>query len=162
MAKYQKDRAICPADAPVGITIVILGFLFGIVVLILNALASLFVLSIFGPLGDRSALSTGFSGSGQAFAPPAPASSYPGWIMAAVLGVTLGYCILVIYCGFSVRAGNPRGLNLAIILFSLLTLSGNGLAVIGLAIAVYCVLRRAGVIRGVQTAIAVPSDSQGG
>jgi hypothetical protein len=146
----------CPVDKPIGTTIMVLAVVGGAVLTSLVSLILSVISGIFPSFNQTNTTGNApfelfLKGNQQTpFLHPieptlaSQSNQAPLWLFAAVAVLFA----LFLVTGYGIRLGRQWAFSLGIVLFSFVTLGGNGAAVLGIAVVVYCVLRKLQIIEG--------------
>ena len=144
MSPKTSQRNTCGADGPIGALVIVIGVFLALVSLISSVAISVLVslVSMYFVPRSQPAFIEGTSNFGMS--EPNPASQVTFYLVMAVI---LSLCAVLVWCGIGIRRGTQSAFSLTIVLFGLSSLTGNGWAVLSIAIVVYCVLRKLNIIR---------------
>jgi hypothetical protein len=124
----------CPADGPVGVLVSIVGLLAAATTLLAGGMLLAVVSPVFGRGGvgwNRFSSSTG-------------EESFP-WVPTFIIGSAFLMCLLAFVSGIGIARGRQRGFSFAIVCFGLFALFGSGASVLGIAVVLYCIMRKMGI-----------------
>ena len=138
------DLNRCPTDGPVGAALMLLAGLGAVATILLaSVLAALFG-GFVSPAQPTITMSPNLNMGSPIQAPQS--SGGPSLVAFLAFGIPLAICCVAFFCGLGICHGLAWAFQLGIVLFALVTLAGNGAAVLGIAVAAYCVLRLLRVI----------------
>jgi hypothetical protein len=132
----------CPADGPIGALIITISVGLAIVLVATFSVAILMLSSLVGTYSPGLLSGSTPVQVGSSIYQPEQTSSTPQIIAYLLFFLLFGVCVLLCACGIGIRRGSQKSISLAIVLFGLGATTGTGLALLSLAICIYCVLRK--------------------